>query len=292
MHSQTTPPSLDEVCSQALRLPCSPVMLPRLIDALQSEDTTAAEIEAIILLDAALAAATLRLANSAALGGRRAVESVEEAILRLGSKEIYRLAALALVNRWGSGHDAALGGEPGDFSRHSLCTAVAAELLAEQSGAINSRTAYTAGLVCHVGKLALAHACAPFYAKIRALCTETCIPWSAAEKAVLGYDQAEASTRLLRAWRFPEALAIAVEFQADPAAAPVEAQPLLAHLHAAHYLAAALGPGVPEEGFLFKLDGEFLAQHGFTSDVIEALMPDLVGRAHARLGDRLTHGAL
>jgi HD-like signal output (HDOD) protein len=243
-------------------------------------------------LDSALAAATLRLATSAVFGGRSAVESVEEAVLRLGSKEIYRLAALALVNRWGAGNEAAYGGEPGDFSRHALCTAVAAELLAERSGAIDPRTAYTAGLVCHVGKLALANACAPFYADVRSRCAVLGLTWSEAEKSVLGYDQAEASTRLLRAWRFPKHIATAVEFQANPAAAPAAAKPLLAHLHAAHYLAAALGPGVPESGFLFKLDGAFLEEHGFTGEMIESLMPELAVRAHERLGDKLARGVI
>src|SRR5262245_6763190 len=120
------PPTLAEVCTQALRLPCSPTLLPRLIAALQKEDSTASEIEALIRLASALAVATLRLANSAALSGGREVDSLEQAIIRLGQKEIFRLAALALVNRWESTHGEALGWEPGDFCRRALCTALAA----------------------------------------------------------------------------------------------------------------------------------------------------------------------
>lgn len=286
------PPSLDEVCTLALRLPCSPVLLPRLIAALQQDDSTAADIGQVILLDSALAAATLRLANSAALGGAHVVESVEEAIVRLGSREIYRLAALALVNRWEAGQGAALVGEPGDFSRHSLCTAVAAELLAEMTERIDPQAAYTAGLICGVGKLALAHACGTFFPAIRELCTEQRMTRADAERAVLGYDQAEAGTRLLRAWRFPPSLVQAIQFQARPEAGPAAAQPLLAHLHAAQYMATALGPGVAEEGFFIALHGQFLARHGFSGELLDVLMPDLVTRAQARLGDKLSHGAL
>ena len=286
------PPTLDEVCTLALRLPCSPVLLPRLIGALQQEDSTAADIEAVIRLDSALAASTLRLANSAALGGARVVESVEEAIVRLGSREIYRLAALALVNRWEASQGNVLTGGPGDFSRHSLCVAVAAELLAEMTEKIDPQAAYTAGLVSGLGKLALAYACGSFYPAIRELCTSKQMTRSQAEKTVLGYDQAEAGTRLLRVWRFPPHLTLAVEFQSQPTAAPVAAQPLIAHLHAAQYMATALGPGVAEEGFYIALHGQFLAQHGFTGELLEVLMPDLVQRAQARLGDKLSHGVL
>lgn len=286
------PPALEEVCALALRLPCSPTILPRLISALQKEESTAQEIESLILLDSALAAATLRLANSAAVGGRNPVESVEEAIMRLGAREIYRIAALALVSRWESIHEEALGEEPGDFSRHALCTAIAAEVLAEKLGVIDPRIAYTAGLLCKVGKLALAHACAPFYLAIRQHCASANITWSEAERLVLGYDQGEVGTRLLRAWRFPEQLAIAVEYQADPAAAPASSHPLMAHLHAAQYLAAALGPGVPEEGFLFNLQGDFLETQGITAEVTDGVMPELLQRAEKRLGDKLTHGVI
>ena len=58
-------PRIEDVCEKAARLPCSPVLLPRLSRALASEGTTADELEAIIVVDPALASATLRLANSA-----------------------------------------------------------------------------------------------------------------------------------------------------------------------------------------------------------------------------------
>jgi len=100
----TQPPSLDDVCARALKLPCAPALLPRLISSLQDSESTASEIEGIITLDSSLAAATLRLANSAHYAGREPVGALDEAILRLGQREIYRLAALALVSRWESAH--------------------------------------------------------------------------------------------------------------------------------------------------------------------------------------------
>jgi HD-like signal output (HDOD) protein len=144
--TQLTPPTLDKVCEAALRLPCAPSLLPRLAVALQSDSSSAQEIERLISLDPSLAASTLRLANSAALS-RRKVETVEEAVFRLGAKEIYRLAALALVSRWES-QLGSLRWNPGDFSRHSLCTAIAAEVLAGTTERLEPQMAYTAGLVC------------------------------------------------------------------------------------------------------------------------------------------------
>lgn len=288
----TRPPSLEEVCQRTVSLPCSPVLLPRLISALQDEDSTATDIEEIILLDSALTVSTLRLANSAALSGGRQVSSVNEAIMRLGSQEIFRLAALALVNRWESNCGRPKTGEPGDFSRHALCTAVAAERLAALSGAVDQQVAYTTGLICKMGRLALSHACAPWEQAVREYRETHQATWSAAERHVFGYDQADVSTRLLRSWRFPELLTLAVEHQAAPALAPDEAKPLLAHLHAAQYMAVTMGPGVAEDGFYFELNSDFIAAHGLAGEMIEGLLPELFHWVDQRLGDKLSQGAL
>ena len=294
MPAPITPPSIDQICEQALRLPCSPALLPRLAAALQREDCTAGEIEAIIVLDPPLAGATLRLANSVFFGGgsEARVSTPAEAVVRLGQRQVYRLAALVLVERWERLVPRGLSWEPGDFCRHALCTGLAAEVLAEKTGRVDPATAYTAGLLCDLGKLALAHACANFYPAVRACCEEIRCTWEEAEQNVLGCHHTEISGRLLREWRFPEDLSLAAEFQSRPTEAPAPALPLLAHLHAAKYLATALGPGVAEDGFLITLHGEFLEAAGFTSHLLEEVMPELMLRAQARLGDKLTHGAL
>jgi len=287
-----TPPRLDEVCAQALKLPCGPSLLPRLIATLQDAQSTAHEIEQIISLDSALAAATVRLANSALFGAREPVGALDEAIVRLGQREIYRLSALALVSRWENVHHENLRWAPGDYSRHSLCTAIAAEVLAETTERIDPAMAYTAGLVCDLGKLALAYVCAPFYPAISECCAVGPCTWEQAEKSVLGYHHAEVGARLLRAWRFPELFAQVVEHQHEPEHAPAASLPLLAHLHAARYLAVTLGPGVTEDGFLFTLHGSFLGEWGFTGGVLEEAMIEVRARVLDRLGDKVALGLL
>lgn len=283
-------PDIEEVCRRALRLPCAPSMLPRLAVALQSDDTSAAQIERLISLDASLAAATLRLANSAFFG-RGTVETVEAAVFRLGAKEIYRLAALALVGRWEEGVKF-VGREPGDFSRHALCTAIAAEVLAQATELIDPQLAYTAGLVCDLGRLAIAHSCSEFYPQVRAHHENRGVAWEQAERAVLGYHHADVSKRLLTAWNFPRPLVQCAEFLVLPQEAPADVAPLLAHVHAARYLAVSMGPGAAEDDYMSGVFGAFLAEWKFTPELLEAAMPTVLERATARLGDRLSTGQL
>ena len=287
------PPSIEQVCNDALKLPCSPSLLPRLSEALQSDSSSTAEISSIIQIDPALASATIRLANSAFFGGAgRAVESVEQAILRLGAKEIYRLAALALVGRWPATNNTGAQLEPGDFCRHALCCAIASEVLAEITERVDPQLAYTAGLVHEMGKLAVTHSCATFFPLIRACQKQHGYLWEQAEKEILGYEHAEVGARLLRAWRFPDLMVAAAEFQHRPTEAPAAALPLMAHLHAGRYVAASMGPGISEDGFLFQVNGHLLEEWNFTSNLLEEAMLISVERASKRLGENLTHGTI
>jgi HD-like signal output (HDOD) protein len=258
--------------------------------ALQREESTAGEIERIILLDSALAAATLRLANSASVASAEPIGSVEQAIVMLGHRELYRIASLSLVSRWEEHHHKALPWEPGDYTRHSLCTALAAEVIAEGGDQFDPPMSYTVGLVCDVGKLVMAYVGAAFYPRVTACLSGDTVTWEEAERSVFGYDHAEVGARLLRSWRFPEHFAQAVEFQLKPEAAPPEVVPLVAQLHAARYVAVCLGPGVTEGGFLFNLRGSLLSEFGYTSELLEKVMVDVRDRAIKRLGDRLAWG--
>ena len=293
MSESTHPPSIEEVCTAALKLPCSPSLLPKLSQALQSESSSTEQISKIIQIDPALAAATIRLANSAFFGGAgRSVESVEQAIMRLGAKEIYRLAALALVGRWPATNSTGNQLEPGDFCRHALCCAIASEVLAETTERVDPQLAYTSGLVHEMGKLAVAHACAKFFPLIRACQQQRGFTWEQAEKEVLGYEHSEVGSRLLKAWHFPELMIAAAEYQHRPAEAPAAALPLLAHIHAGRYVAASMGPGISEDGFLFQVNGDLLLEWNFTSAVLEEAMLVAVERASKRLGENLTQGAI
>jgi HD-like signal output (HDOD) protein len=281
---------LPQVCERALLLPCSPALLPRIAAAIADPDSSAEDIARIIMVDAALATSTLRLANSSYFSGGAPAATVADAVVRLGQRELFRLAALGLVSRWET--VAGARGEPGDFCRHALCTAFAAEILAEATEAVDPQTAYTAGLVCDLGALAITHACAAFFPVLRAHCASGRATWAEAERAVLGYTRAEVGAHLLRVWRFPEELVAAAAFCDRPAQAPAAAAALVAHVHAGKYVATSFGPGVPAEGFLFELDATVLAANGFTPELLEESMTLVHERAGALLKDRLTHGAL
>lgn len=285
-------PTFVETCEKALRLPCSPALLPRLVTVLEKEDSSIDDLEAVIRVDPALASSTLRLANSAFFGAGNPIENLSEALMRLGQKEVYRLAALSLASRWMNLKADGYSWEAGDFCRLALVTAVSAEYLAEQTGRVDPKTAYTAGLVQEIGKLAVAYSCADFFPAIRSLQHEKACTWLIAEKDVLGYNHAEVGAELLKRWKFSPSL-VAVGIHNPPHSdAPAEYLPLLVHVHAAKYLAVTIGAGVAEDGFLFELNAPLLIEWGFSPEMLEAAIPDILDRAGKLLQEKLTHGPL
>jgi HD-like signal output (HDOD) protein len=285
-------PRIEDVCEKAARLPCSPVLLPRLSKALANEATTTDELEAIIVVDPSLASATLRLANSAFFRAGTECETVGEAIIRLGFREIYRLAVTTLGSRWFNHPVEGYGWEPGDFCRHSLCIAVAAEKLAESSGKVDKELAYTAGLIQGIGKLAIAFACGDFFGAIRDYQKAHNCPWWQAEAEVLGYHQSLVGARLLEIWKFPENLTEVVRHSDHPAGISAPHRLLMAHLHAAKFVATAIGPGVAEDGFLMELDAELLLAQGFEPDRLLAVQPDVLEAVTKMLREQTSYGAV
>jgi HD-like signal output (HDOD) protein len=287
------PPSLEEICAQALRLPSSPVLLPRILEVIGNDDASMEELTAVIRLDPALASATLRLANSAWFGaGQAPAEDLEQAVQRMGQREVYRLAALALTARWGNQAAEGYGWGPGDFCRFALITALGAEAMARHSGSVEPAAAYTAGLVQDLGKLAVAHSCAPWMPEVRRRQSERGEPWLAAEQAVLGTTHAQVSAELLRRWNFPVRLIACARHNPPGRATPPEVMPLAVHVHAGRFFAATLGSGSGDNALMFALDGALLVDWGFTAEMLTARLPEVFDQASRLLQERLVFGQL
>jgi hypothetical protein len=284
------PPTGDQVHELALRLPHAPMLLPRLCFCLPA--AVGGVDEGAPLVDGYLApAGTMPPFLTDTVGaciGNRGTE--QDSAGTPGAVERHYRAALALVSRWESG--AGVRGEPGDFGLDALCTALAAEELARSTAQVDPRLAFMGGLVCDLGKVAIAHAGTTFFPFLRARCLKSGVTWAQAEREVLGYTHAGVGARLLTAWKFPSQVVEAVEFCRAPAGAPAGARHLAAHLHAAKYVATSLGSGPVADGFLFELDASLLLEHGFTPEVMERLMATVCERAEACLGAGLTRDRL
>jgi putative nucleotidyltransferase with HDIG domain len=266
-------PGLNDVVAKAVALPSAPWLLPKLMELLANPESAADQVENLIRMDSGLATGTLRLANSAYFTNSMPCDTLSDAIVRLGFREIYRLASTKIASGWLNAPVEGYGWEPGDLYRHSLTVAVAGDLLAKETGLVEPEIVYTAGLLHDVGKLALAFACSPQFETIRQYQAKERCAWRAAELQVLGYDHTDVSEALLSTWKFPANLVQVVKFYPRPAAAGAEFVTLVTHVHAAKHLALCLGTGVGEDGFQSEIDEQALRAANISPGALERLLP-------------------
>ncbi len=225
----------DTVVARVRELPALPAVVTELLVCFEQEDVRTDAIAERIARDQAIAARTLRVANSSFYGMPREVRSIREAIGVLGLRSARSLVtAVALRNRFANVEAAGL--DLDEFWRHTIATALAARALARVLR-IGQDEAFTAGLLHDIGRLVLATGYAEYAEATGRACDDDC-PLVEAERAVLGIDHAIVGEALARHWRFSAAIQSAVGGHHAP---PTESHGSLAGIvHLADVIAHAL----------------------------------------------------
>ncbi len=257
-------------------IPCAPAILPKLLKLTEGTSSDLGELEMLISLDTGLATNVLRTANSAYFANAQRCESIADAILRLGSKTLYRIAASTLTGRWLVHPVRGYGWEPGDLCKHSLCVAICAETFAKSMHLADPSTAYTAGLIHDLGKFALAYANFSVLDDIASRVPDEFGTWREAEMAILGYDSMDVTKALLENWGFPSTFVSVGYYYSAPSGAPEQDKMLVTLIHAAKHLATQLGYGVGVDGFYSNPDESALKDAGFREDEMDAAIPDIL----------------
>ncbi|MGK5079361.1 HDOD domain-containing protein [Janthinobacterium sp. HLX7-2] len=202
-----TPLSLEHIIRQIQELPALPAVVLELLSSMGQEDIDVHVLAQKIELDQALAAKTLRIANSSFYGMQSKVTSIAQAVSMLGFHSIRTVVtACALTGSFaptGGGFDFHA------FWRHSLATAVAARTLAPHLR-LNPETAFTAGLLHDLGTLVLATRFPAEHAAIRSYRQTHDCQMTDAEQAVIGIDHAQVGSTMAAYWKFPVAIQQAV----------------------------------------------------------------------------------
>ncbi|MCX7165407.1 MAG: HDOD domain-containing protein [Rhodocyclales bacterium] len=234
-----TTPSLAEIVGSLHALPSLPTVVMELLQTMGEEDVDIDRLARGIGHDQALAARTLRVANSPFYGMQGRIDTIAEAITVLGFVNVRSLVttagiAAAWLGRGGEGFD------PRIFWRHSLGAASCAAKLAPFAK-LSPETLFLAGLLHDIGRLVLVVTYPTVYADILLRRKQADCLLLDAERAVLGCDHAQIGSELCRHWRIPAPIAAAVErhHQMNPDAPKVPAD-MADVVHVADVLAHAL----------------------------------------------------
>src|SRR5579883_2500600 len=149
-------PALTRLIGSIKSLPSAPTVYLKLMDALRSDDVSAAEIGSIIAEDLGMAAKVLQLVNSPLFGSRRAISTPEEATVYIGVETVRALVlAEGVFSKFGPANHP--GFSPEQLREHSVRVAVLARRLATSWGLAPSVVGdvFVGGLLHDIGKLVL-----------------------------------------------------------------------------------------------------------------------------------------
>ncbi len=194
---------LDEV--DALASP--PLSLDRILALAGDAEAGVRELSDAIRIDPAITARVLRLANSAYFGFSRQVESVDEAVMVVGFRNVRNLAACAAVAPLFG--DGAEGVDLLALWRHSCGVAEAARLVAARQKA-DDGCAYVGGLLHDLGQVALCEALGDEYGQLVAKSPRQGADLAAHERRLLGADHAWAGAELCERWRLSARVVAAI----------------------------------------------------------------------------------
>ncbi len=245
-------------------------VIRRLLAVLRDPNSDVADLARLVRADTALAAQTLRLANSPLFARHQRVGSIEEAIQHIGSNELMRMVS-TLGARHVVSRDLPIYRVPASLHwQHALAVAVAGEETAGRYG-LDAGAIYLAGLLHTVGMvalngIALARGLPPRPEEVRLR------EWECEQ---FGEENPEVAARVMRAWNFPEDLAATVAARYTP---PTRAT--LGHPGTTLFLASAIAEripaGLPAESGIFQLSPEQqheigLGQHGLADLELSSL---------------------
>jgi putative nucleotidyltransferase with HDIG domain len=146
---------MEEVSRGLRQIPPLPQGALQVMRELDSENASAASVAEVIAREPVMAASVLRISNSAALGLRREIANVAEAVAYLGfstTKSLFlrlKMDAIMPATRTGRGYDSE------KLWIHGMAVAQAAEEIARRAGGSDPQLALTAGLLHDIGKIAI-----------------------------------------------------------------------------------------------------------------------------------------
>ena len=261
---------IEDFIANADFLPPAFQLLPRLLLLLEDVEANADALADLIRVAPGLTADVLRVCNSATYALSYRAENIQQAILRIGFREVHRIMMSVIMSPALQNPPSVYSTPQSDLWNHSLAAAVASQSIASTAG-IDGDLAFTAALLHDVGKIVISHAVPQEASAVLTHATEKQQPIYLAERAILKTDHAAVGARLLERWGFPRNISAAVRFHHEPEGAKDEVR-LASCVCLANVLAYRLEDleVVPE--YVRSPNAKALQELGFTKPSLEVLV--------------------
>jgi len=248
------PVSAETVAGHAKTLVSLPTIFFQIQRAINHPSSSSTDIAKALCTDQGLSARLLRIANSAFYGFPQRVESVDQAIRVIGTRQLHDLVLATVVLTQFRGVDAKLVTMK-SFWQHSFACGIAARSLATLRRESNVEHFFVAGLLHDIGSLVLyqefpqrAAVALEMHRRDKAALDEV-------ERSVIGCDHGQVGAALMTLWKLPESYREVAANHHNPAGCRSPSMGT-AVVHIADLLVGALALGGNGEAGLPRFCGE------------------------------------
>ncbi|MCP4131589.1 MAG: HDOD domain-containing protein [bacterium] len=263
---------IEQIISNIASLPAIPEVASKVINMVNDPDISIKKVGEEISKDQSMTTNLLKLCNSAYFSKGKEITSVERAIVTLGLKEVKDIvmviATKPVLNKFVIGYD--LG--KGDLWKQGLVVSATAKkiaLLKKRKDVAD--VVFTGGIIHNVGKVVLALFVQSTFKEILDAVTTKSIPFTTAEREIMGFSHQEVGEAILNNWKFPEVLRTIVRYYQEPELAPDQYKFEVAAVHIADALSIMAGIGIGSDGLYHQLNEEAIKTVGLKEAEIEDL---------------------
>lgn len=246
----------------------------RVISMLEFSEWNPVDIENLVLKDQAITANVLKMCNSAQHGFRHTVQSISEAVDLLGLDTLKGIVLAAATYKLYEEAAGRYSTEEGDLSRHAICCAMVAEIIARQKRLREPKLFYTAGLLHDIGKSILdQYAFKNFNLIMDGVIHET-KTFLEAESEILGYDHTQVGGIVAMEWGLPQVLVEAIAFHHIPEKA-IENSEVVSVVHIADIICSMFGAGSSQSVLTCRPHQHALSSIDLTTEDVDSIIEQL-----------------
>jgi putative nucleotidyltransferase with HDIG domain len=276
----------EEILKSIKNIPAFPAAALKVMNLIDDPDFSITDVVDVVKYDQAIAANILRICNSAYFGLKYKVETIRDAVMRLGQQNIVRDVQAAGVSRFYT-NKKGYGLDSTKLWEHSVGVALMTQILSKRFYDREDARLYTTALLHDIGKVIMGEFVDESFLKIYDLVSNKGISFLEAEEEVIGISHADLGGRIATEWNFPEDMRDAIVYHHRPDLMPDGGSDSAWLVYLADQACIMMGIGLGNDGLAYKGLSEAIVRFKFRQrDFEECIMMMLndLGRAKELLG--------